>query len=67
MIDGTEIEEDAEYWAQALLNQYIINKKSKTMRIDGVGDIWERKDIRRTKKCGIANEQGKDSRMRQQS
>ena len=45
MIDGTEIEEDAEYWAQALLHQYIINKKSKTMRIDGVGDIWERKDI----------------------
>lgn len=39
----TALEEDAEYWAQALYNQYRINKKSKTMRVDGLSEVWREK------------------------
>lgn len=38
-----EIESDAEYWAEALFNQYRINKKSKQICIEGVANIWESK------------------------
>ena len=39
--DDVNIETDADYWSEALVNQYIINKKSKNVRIDGVAPIWE--------------------------
>lgn len=35
------LEEEAEYYAYALYNQYRINKKSKTMRVDGLADVWQ--------------------------
>ena len=46
-IENAEI--DAEYWAQALFNQYKINKKSTRMRVIGVGNIWEGKPKEGTK------------------
>ena len=36
-----ELEEEAEYYANALYNQYRINKKSKTMRIDGLANVGQ--------------------------
>ena len=43
MNNSEENEVDAEYWANALLNQFLINRKSKKMHIDGVAEIWESK------------------------
>ena len=37
--DIPALEDDAEYWADALYHQECINKKSKTIRVDGVGEI----------------------------
>lgn len=39
--DMEQIEGDAEYWSEALYHQYCINRKSKTMRVDGLGEIWK--------------------------
>ena len=41
--DNIELEEDAEFWAQALYNQYRINKKCTNLRVDGVAEVWRRR------------------------
>lgn len=38
--DGPQIEADADYWANALYNQWRINKKDKRIRIEGISPIW---------------------------
>ena len=43
MKDTESIERDAEYWSNALVWQWNINKKDKKMRCDGFANIWDEK------------------------
>jgi hypothetical protein len=42
--NGEESEQAAEYYGQALTNQWLINKKSKSIRIDGLLEAWNRRE-----------------------